>query len=471
MTHAPIALEYIETHFEDTLNDLCHLVTIPSISSSAEHTAQVLHSAQEVARLMTESGLENIEILSVSGAHPYVYGEWCHQPHAPTLLLYAHHDVQPVGREKLWKTKPFEPTKRNGPGGERLYGRGTADDKAGILVHLAAIKAYLQTSQKLPVNVKVLIEGEEEIGSPHLYDFLNTFKDKVKADVMVLTDTANYDCGIPSLTVSLRGLAAVEVELRALDKTVHSGFWSGLVPDSAGALCKILSTLVDAKGAIIIPGIEKLIPELSDNEIRDLKKIPFDENEFRKQSGMIASADVLSHKKPELIQLWRYPSLTVNGLQSSSRDQPGNVLNDVAWAKLSIRLAPGMDPQKTLKLLKDHLLAHVPWGLDLKFLKEEASSGWLTNPYEEKQAPYFEAARRSLKSGYGKEAFYIGCGATIPFVKPFASALDNAPAILIGVEDPYTDAHGENESLLISDFKKACLAQVHLFDEFAKLTK
>jgi acetylornithine deacetylase/succinyl-diaminopimelate desuccinylase-like protein len=267
-------VDYVKKNFNTYLEDLKTLVRIPSVSFDGFSPTEVERSAQAVAELLKKRGLENVQILKLGKAHPYVYAERIKCPGKPTLLLYAHHDVQPPGREELWKTPPFEPTVKTGPGGERLYGRGTADDKAGVIVHAAAIDAFLKTVGELPLNVKVVIEGEEEIGSSHLEEFLKTHRKMLDADVLVLTDTGNFDCGIPALTVALRGLVGVEIEVRALTKSVHSGMWGGPVPDPAMALSKVLATLVDDRGDIAIPGVCDDVKPLSTHEKAEFAKIP-----------------------------------------------------------------------------------------------------------------------------------------------------------------------------------------------------
>lgn len=450
-------------HFPKYLEDLKSLVRIPSVSFSGFPPEEVRRSAQAVAGMLKEHGLENVEILEIPGAHPYVYGDWLHAPGAPTLLLYAHHDVQPPGRVELWKSPPFEPTVRPGPGGERLYARGSADDKAGILVQTAAIHSWLKATGSLPVNVKVVIEGEEEIGSSHLSQFLKEYHSRLQADVLVLTDSANFDCGIPALTVALRGLVAVGVEVRALNKTIHSGMWGGPIPDPVVALSKMLAGLVDDEGRITIPGMLDQVRPLTAREEEEFRKIPFDEKAFRAQSGMVPGAKLFKKGGTPLVQLWRQPSLTVTAIQASSRAQAGNIINDAAWAKVTVRLVADMDPERSITLLEEYLKARVPWGLEVKLTREACSGAWMT----ESTGPAFEAADAALMKGYGHAPYKIGMGGSIPFVAPFAEALGGAPALLIGVEDPYTDAHGENESLLLDDFKKAILGQIHLFSEIA----
>ncbi len=461
------AAQYVEENFSIFLDDLKTLVRISSVSFDGFPENELNRSAEAVASLLKIRGLENVRIVRIPGAHPYVYGERLRAPGKPTLLLYAHHDVQPPGRVELWNSPPFEPTHREGPGGERLYGRGAADDKAGVVVHTSAIAAYLNTIGELPVNVKMVVEGEEEVGSSHLAEFLKTYRKELDADILVLTDTGNFDCGIPALTVALRGLVGVEIEVRALTKTVHSGMWGGPVPDPAMALSKMLASLVDDQGQISIPGVLDDVRPISKEEMKELQKIPFHEEDFRKQVGMVKSVQFLKSEPNAYIQTWRLPSLTVNAIQASSRLQSGNIINDVAWAKVTIRIVADMKPEKVLQQLKSYLQSQVPWGLEIELKTEACNGAWATDG----KGPVFEAAERALQNGYGHVPYKIGSGGSIPFVQPFADALGGAPALLIGVEDPYTNAHGENESMLLKDFKSACVSQVFLFDELSKLQK
>ena len=458
------AAAHLDKNFESHLDDLKTLVRIPSISFDGFEPKEVSRSAEAVAGLMRKRGLQNVEILTIPGAHPYVYGERIVSSDLPTLLLYAHHDVQPVGRPEVWKTEPFEPTTLEGPGGLRLYGRGTADDKAGVVVHTAAISAFLDSGEALPVNVKLVVEGEEETGSGSLPKFLETYRQRLDADVMVLTDTTNFDCGIPALTVALRGLVGWTVEVRALSKTVHSGMWGGPLPDPVLALSKALAKLVDDNGHIAVPGILDGFSQPTAREEITLREIPYNEAEFRQQCGLLPGAKLLKEGPSPAVQVWRYPSLTVNAIQASSRANAGNIINDVAWAKVTVRVAAGMDPENVSVRLRDFIAANVPWGLEVKFEREGLGGPWAIQP----EGPAFDAADIALERGYGKKPYKIGCGGSIPFVKPFADALGGVPVLLVGVEDPYTNAHGENESLLISDLKKACLSQVYLFEELAK---
>jgi acetylornithine deacetylase/succinyl-diaminopimelate desuccinylase-like protein len=422
--------------------------------------AFVVRSAEKTAELMKKHGLKNIQVMPFKGAHPYVYGEWLEAPGKPTLLLYAHHDVQPPGQIELWKSPPFEPTMRDG----RLYARGAADDKAGVLCHLAAISAFLKSGD-LPLNVKLLVEGEEEIGSEHLEDFLKTNHELLKADVMVLTDTSNFDVGVPALTVALRGLVAVEVELRGLKQSVHSGMWGGPIPDPVLGLSKLLSKLVDDNGICQIPGIHKKVRALSSDQKEMLKSLPYDEKTFRHQAGMLEQTKIIGGNTDVYSKMWYLPTLSVNAIQASSRNAAANIINGSAWAKVGIRIVPDMDPKEVLELLTHFLKENAPWGLEVKVTPESTGGWWSTDA----KGPAFEAAKRALKKGYGVEPVLMGAGGSIPFVQPFSDALNGAPALLIGVEDPFTNAHSENESLHVEDWYKACLSAIYLYAELGSL--
>ncbi|MGK5086635.1 M20/M25/M40 family metallo-hydrolase [Bdellovibrionota bacterium FG-2] len=454
----------IKTH----LQDLMDLMKIPSISFEGFPVAEMQRSGDAVAALLKKRGLENVEIFKLPGAFPFVYGDYCHSPGKPTLLLYAHHDVQPAGNPERWTSPPFEPTLREGPGGLRLYGRGAADDKAGIVLHTAAISSFLDAGAELPVNVKVIIEGEEECGSSHLEDFLKKYRDRLDADVLVIADMGNFDIGVPALTMALRGIVGVHIEVSGLDQSVHSGSWGGPVPDPAMALSKILASLVDDQGRIAIPGVLEQVEPLSEAERREYARIPYIEEDFRKQSGMLPGAEILGGELEDgispMVRLFRKPSLTVNAIEASSRLSAGNIINRSAWSKVTIRLVAGMDPEKVLAQLKAHLKKHTPWGMELSISGEAASPAWST----QMKGPAFEAAFAALERGYGKAPLTLGSGGSIPFVRPFSDALGGAPALLVGVEDPYTNAHGENESVGVSDFEKGCLSHIYLFEELAK---
>ena len=457
------AVAYAETHYREFLEDLKLLARIPSVSFPGFDPLEVVASAEAVAELCRARGLENVEILTLPGAHPYVYADWLHAPGKPTLLLYAHHDVQPAGREELWKSPPFEPTERDG----RLFGRGCADDKAGAVAHTSAIAAWLQTHGSLPVNVKLIIEGEEECGSDNLEPFLKKYAAKVMADAIVLTDTGNYDHDTPSITVALRGLVAVDVTVRSMDHPLHSGMWGGAVADPVQALAKMIAACTDSKGRMLIPGIYKDVEKPAKAAEASLKVLKYTEKTFREQSGLFKGTKLMVAAKDLLRSNWYWPTFSVNAIQASSKKDCANIINESAWCHMGIRLVPGMDADKSLAALKKHLLKNAPWGVKVEFSGESASPAWTTNT----DAPAFAAARRALEKGYGRPSVDMGCGGSIPFVGPFAKALKGAPALMIGVEDPLSNPHSENESLHLGMFKKAIASAVHLYAEIAALPK
>jgi acetylornithine deacetylase/succinyl-diaminopimelate desuccinylase-like protein len=457
------ALAHAEQHLPDTIEALKVLSRIPSVSANPPPSPEVDKSAEAVAAWMKRIGLEKVEILRLPKAHPYVYGEHVHVPGAPTALLYAHHDVQPIGRESHWKSPPFEPEERNG----RLYGRGVVDDKAGAAVHFAALDAYLKNGG-LPLNIKMIVEGEEEIGSDHLGDFLEKYKERLQADVIVLTDTANLASGLPSITYALRGIAIVDLEVEALDHPLHSGMWGGPVPDVSIAMCKILGGLFAADGKIAVPGIYDEVRPLGDGDRERLAALPFDEQEFRRDAGIVEGARLAGETGySPYEQLWHRPSLTIHAMEAAPIAGSSNQILSSARARIGIRTVPDMNGRDAAELLCKHLQSNVPWNVRVKTSIKSVGGWWITDP----KGPAFEAAERALERGYAKKSCYIAAGGSIPFVEPFARVLGGVPALLIGLEDPICNAHSENESLLISDFKKAIASAVWLYDELSRLPK
>jgi len=453
------ALRHCHASKDRFVEDLSRLVRIPSISFPGFPAGEMTRSAEAVAALLKRAGLENIRPLKLPSTHPYVYADWLHAEGMPTVLLYAHHDVQPPGKEELWKSPAFTPTKRAG----RLYGRGTADDKAGICMHAAAVESYLKTAGQLPVNVKVLIEGEEETGSENLGALLSKHAKMLSADCIVIADTSNFDTGMPSITTSLRGLVAMDVTVRTAHHSLHSGMWGGPLPDPVQALAKMIATLTDSQGRITVPGIYKQVRPLSSLERRSFAALDYTETEFRKQAGVLQGVSLVGGKSSPAVKLWREPALSVNAIQASSKDSLSNIVNESAWCHVGIRTVPDMEAKKTAKLLMNHLRRVAPWGVKVEFGEPMAADWWLTDPSD----PVFQAAQKALTAGYGQSANFIGTGGSIGFIEPFAKSLGGAPAVLIGVEDPLSNPHSENESLHLGDFQKGIRSAVHLLNELA----
>jgi acetylornithine deacetylase/succinyl-diaminopimelate desuccinylase-like protein len=449
------ALDYFQSHIRDYINNLKDLVRVPSISFPGFDPSPIIRSAEAVAKILSKSGLKDVRILDTGAGHPSVFGQWNIATGKPTILLYAHHDVQPVGREDLWTTPPFNPSERNG----RLYGRGVSDDKGGVMMHAAAIGSYLASIGSLPVNVKVLIEGEEEVGSTNLDKLLQHHRELFSADVVLIADSENFDSGIPSLTASLRGIVTVNIEVRSLSSSVHSGTWGGPLPDPVLALAKMLAGLVDDHGKPSIPGLLDRVRQLSPAEIASLNALPFKEALYRKQSKILPGVQVIGGSGSVYEKMWHRPSIAVNAIEASSRRQASNIINDSAWARVGIRIVPDMDPAETLDLLKEHLTLHAPWGVEVRIEQESPSRWWRTDT----SGPVFEMACAALEKGYGKKPAVVGAGGSIPFVQTITEALGGIPALLFGIGDPYTAAHSENESLLISDWEKGCRSLIHLF--------
>jgi acetylornithine deacetylase/succinyl-diaminopimelate desuccinylase-like protein len=420
--------------------ELERLVRIPSVSADGYDPGHVRASAEASAEILQDSGLGDVRLLEVDGAHPAVFGETAGPDGAPTVLLYAHHDVQPTGPEELWSTSPFEPVEKDG----RLYGRGTSDDKCGIVTHAAALRAF---DGQPPVRLKVFVEGEEEIGSLHLAAFLDAYRDELRADVVVLADSGNWRAGIPGLTTSLRGLVDCIVEVRTLDHAVHSGMYGGPAPDALISLSRLLASLHDEDGSVAVPGL------VSGGQ----PPVDMTEEEFRKESGLRDGVK-LTGDGGIAERMWMRPSISVLGIDAPSVQTATNQLVPSARAKVSMRLAPGQDPYAAMDALVGHLERNVPWGAELTITRGAAAQPFTVQA----EGPAFDAVRRAFGESYGNDVVEIGMGGTIPLVAAIHQAFPEAQILLTGAADPDCRAHSEDESLDLADLESSALGHALL---------
>jgi acetylornithine deacetylase/succinyl-diaminopimelate desuccinylase-like protein len=453
------ALRAVQKRFGEFKEALCELVQVPGVSASGFPPDDLRHSAAVTGDVLRRFGVENVASLELPDAPPCVYGDWLRAPEAPTVLVYGHHDVVPPGPAGKWTSPPFVPVERRG----RLYGRGTADDKGGFLGWVAAASAYLGAAGRVPVNLKFLIEGEEETGSTHLPAFLERHRSKLDADVVVLSDTYNFATGVPALTWQLRGLVQVDVEVTCLDRPVHSGDFGGAVPDPVRILCRLLDDLRARDGRIDVPGLYRRVARPSPSVRRRLRQLPFSEAAFRRGAGMLPGTRLERERGASVYeQLWTRPSLTVIAIEAHPLHGSANQILDSARARLSMRTVPNMDSEEAGALLVRRLTARPPAGAQVSARITRTTPWWTTEP----EGPAFDAAMRALEKGYGRKPVLIGSGASIGFVRPFADAM-GVPCLLTGVEDPGCAAHSEDESLHLGDWKKSMRSAVHFFDELA----
>ena len=427
----------VKEAFPRVREDLDRLIRIPSVSAPDFDPTHVRYSAEATAAILESSGLRDVRFLEIEGAHPAVIGEHPAPDGAPTVLLYAHHDVQPPGREEDWRSPPFEPVEREG----RLYGRGSSDDKCGIAVHQAALLAH---EGNPPVGVKVFVEGEEEIGSPFLARFLERYRDDLAADAIVVADSANWRVGQPAVTTSLRGLVDCVVEVRTLDHGVHSGFLGGVFPDAITVLTRLLATLHDERGRVAIPGLVE----------GDADPLDLTEEKLRGMVGAVPGLAALG-EGTLTSRMWTRPAVSVLAVDAPSVAVASNTLVPVARAKVSLRLAPGQDPHQAEDALVKHLESNVPWGAQVT-----VERGAVAHPFSvEAGGPASRAIRRAFSEAWGTEPVDTGQGGTIPFVKEFSDGYPDAEIILVGVGDPDSRAHGVDESVDLGDLERGCVGE------------
>jgi acetylornithine deacetylase/succinyl-diaminopimelate desuccinylase-like protein len=435
-------IERVRDVLPSVRRDLEDLVRIQSVWADPGRRDEVHRSARAVADLLSQAGFGDVSIVTEGGA-PAVIARHPAPPGAPTVLLYAHHDVQPEGDPGQWSSPPFEPTERDG----RLYGRGSADDKAGIATHLAAFRAF---GGQPPVGVTVFVEGEEESGSPSLGRLLAAHRDALAADVIVIADSDNWSTEVPALTVTLRGLVDCVVEVATLDHGLHSGIWGGVVPDALSVLVRLLASLHDDDGNVAVAG-------LHETDVAALNYPVYPPERVRADSGLLDGvSEIGSGSVPQ--RLWAKPAITVIGIDTTSVAAASNTLIPRARAKISMRVAPGGEAAAHLDALTAHLRRHAPWGA-----RVSVTRGEIGEPYAiEASGGTYDAARAAFRQAWGVEPIDMGMGGSIPFIAEFAAAFPRAKILVTGVEDPATQAHSINESLHLGVLERAAVAEALL---------
>jgi len=451
-------IDFIHTNRDRYISELKQYLAIPSISALPEHQDDVKRCAQWTADEMTRIGLENVRLVETPG-NPVVCGDWLHAPGAPTILFYGHYDVQPVDPLDLWESPPFEATIRDG----EIYARGAADDKGQVFMHLKAIEAHLNREKKLPVNIKLIVEGEEEVGSEHLDDFVRANKAALAADVVVISDSAMFDRGVPSICYSLRGLIYFQIDLRGTKSDLHSGLFGGAVANPAMVLAQILAQMKDRGGRIKIPGFYDDVRTLSDQERAAWEKLPFNEKKYRKDLGAPKLFGESGFSTLE--RVWARPTFEVNGLLSGFTGEGAKtVIPAVAMAKVSMRLVPDQHPDKIAPLFEAYVKKVAPKTVDVKLTRMHGGKPWIT----EYDNPFVQAAGRAIEAGFGRTPVFCRAGGSIPVVSTFQEEL-GVPAVLFGVGLPDENAHAPNERLDLGNFHNGIVASAALYEEIAGL--
>lgn len=427
------------------LTDLKRLIAIPSISSMPEHDDNVLSAADAVAELLRDAGCPEVRMLHVAGGKPAVFGHFPAPEGAPTVLLYAHYDVQPTGDDNAWTSAPFAPIDRDG----RLYARGSADDKGGIAVHLAALRAF---EGRPPVGVKLFIEGEEEIGSPSMGALLDTYAADLTADVFVIADSVNWRVGEPSFTTTLRGMVDAEVTVSTLETGLHSGQFGGVVPDALTALCRLLATLHDERGNVAIAGLTSN-PDPA---------VDYDEDRLREETGILDGVGWIGDG-PASARMWTRPAASVLAIDATPVKDASNTLIPTARAKVSVRLAPGQDADEAEAALRAHLLANAPWGARVEVEPGQNGSGSVISLDDDRARSAIDA----FTEAFGVAPVEIGVGGSIPIVAEFADRTPGALVLVTAVTDPMSRMHGIDESLDLGDLAKAALAETLFLQRLA----
>ncbi len=453
-------IDFINTHRDRYVDELKTLLAIPSISALPEHQGDVRKCAEWVADQMRRIGLENVRLIETAG-NPVVYGDWLHAEGAPTILFYGHYDVQPVDPVELWQSPPFEATIRDG----EIYARGASDDKGQVFMHFKAIEAHMKAQGRLPVNIKLMIEGEEEVGSAHLDAFIHEQKAALAADVVVVSDTEMFGRGIPSLCYGLRGLAYLQIDVRGTSTDLHSGTYGGAVANPAFVLAQLLAQMKDRGGRVKVPGFYDDVRPLSDAERAEYKKLPHNEKEYRKSIGAPKLFGESGYTTLE--RTTGRPTFEVNGLLSGfTGEGTKTVLPAVAMAKVSMRLVPDQDPAKIAGLFEAYVKKIAPKTVEVKVTNMHGGKPWMASL----DNPYVQAAGRAIEKGFGQKPVFTREGGSIPVVATFQEVL-GLPSVLFGVGLPDDRIHAPNEKLDLDNFHKGVIASAFLYDEIAGVRK
>lgn len=451
-------LEFLSQHHDRYEQELIEILKIPSISSNPENQDDIRDMAKLLKNEMRSIGMDEVKILE-TGGHPVVYSEWLGAPEKPTLLIYGHYDVQPVDPIDLWDSPPFEPVIKNG----KVFARGSADDKGQIYIHLKAIEAWLSTQGNLPVNVKLLFEGEEEIGSTHLEGFIKKHKEMLSADYVVISDTPMFREGYPGITYGLRGLAYLQINLRGTSTDLHSGSFGGLVKNPINALVEILAQLKDEDGRILIPGFYDDVLPITENEHEKLSNLPFDARKFA--DSISAPALFGEAGYDDLERLWARPTLDINGIWGGFQGEGAKtVIPAEAHAKVSMRLVADQDPDDIAKKFTAFVQSLIPESMEAEIDSMHGGFGYLTDL----DNPGLQAGVRALRKAFGKEVDFLREGGSIPIVKVFAELIQ-APVLLMGYGLPDQNAHAPNENFSLYNFHKGIESIVYFFEEVSNL--
>jgi acetylornithine deacetylase/succinyl-diaminopimelate desuccinylase-like protein len=452
-------IDFVNVNRDRYLEELKALLAIPSISALPEHSADVRRCAEWCADEMRRIGLQNVKLIDTPG-NPVVYGDWLNAPDAPTILFYGHYDVQPVDPVELWESPPFEATIRDG----EIYARGSADDKGQIFMHFKAVEAHLKQNGRLPVNIKFMIEGEEEVGSAHLDEFVRSHKSDLAADVVVISDSPMFAKGVPSICYGLRGLVYFQIDLRGSSTDLHSGSFGGAVANPAIVLTQVLAQMKDRGGRIKIPGFYDDVVALNDDERKAWATLPFNEKKYRKDFGIPKVFGESGYSTLE--RTWARPTFEVNGLLSGFTGEGAKtVLPAVAMAKVSMRLVPNQDPDKIAPLFEAYVKKIAPKTVEVKVTRMHGGKPWMT-AYDN---AFVQAAARAIERGFGQKPVLTREGGSIPVVSTFQEEL-GLPSVLFGVGLPDENAHAPNEKLDVTNFHNGIIASAILYEEISKAT-